>query len=333
MSNAHPIGAIKTIQFLFEVCVPLRFPSINNWKKKCLLSLVCWTLGVVSNASYSEAPSARHYEITNLCAPEGNIGNQHMGRLIALALSYHDVTASIRYGRTTCTHAREVRMLEQGTSDIFWAATSKEYESKIIPIRIPIFKGLLGHRIGVISADRQDDFAKITTLAQLKQVTMGQGVGWTDTAILNLAGFDITELPSIGRLYRMLSAKRFDMFPRGLMEPWEELSVYPSSGLAVERHIMIVYPLPAYIFVTPRKPELASIIESGLRLAIEDGEFDKLLFSNSVFVNALRNANADKRTIFHIPNPTLPSETPLHDKRLWLDIKAATDALPQTSDM
>jgi hypothetical protein len=298
LSNALPIGTIKTIQVLLGVCLLLQLSMIKFRKKKGFVPIFCGIFCVYPSVSYSETPAASHYELTNFCAPDGNIGNQHMDRLIVLALSYHKATASINYERKTCTHAREVRMLEQGHSDIFWAATNKEYESTLIPIRIPIFKGLLGHRIGIISSDRQENFARITTLAQLQQVTMGQGAGWPDATILDHAGFDVTELPSIGLLYRMLLAKRFDMFPRGLMEPWEEPSVYPSSGLAVEQHMMIIYPMPAYIFITPRKPELAKIIESGLRLALEGGEFDKVLFSNSAFVDALRKANAGNRTIF-----------------------------------
>lgn len=105
------------------------------------------------------------------------------------------------------------------------------------------------------------------------------------------------------------------------MEPWEEVKQLPTMNFAVEEHILIVYPLPAYIFVSPKRPELAKLILTGLELAIQDGSFDKLVMADPNVQQALRLANIKQRKIFYLENSTLTKETPLSNKALWVNLK------------
>lgn len=261
-----------------------------------------------------------HHSLIHFCGESDNMGNKFIDKLIELAFSYHPSTVSIETLGHKCSHAREQKLLEQGQSDIFWAATTKEFEATLIPVRIPIFRGLLGHRIAIIPAEDQGKYVDIKTKEQLLQLSVGQGQGWTDTRILEANGFNVTVSADVENLYGMLLANRFDLFFRGIMEPWDEVDQHPDLPLAVENNLMIVYRMPAYLFITPKKPELAAIIENGLWKAIEDGSFDQVIVNDPFFKEALEKLNANKRNIFYLDNPYLLDTAPVDDPRLWLDI-------------
>ena len=94
--------------------------------------------------------------------------------------------------------------------------SSPEWEQKLIPIRIPIDKGLSGYRISLIDGRRQDQFSALTSLAQLKALSLGAGRQWSSTAVFHRAGFDVVPGNSTAGLHSMLAANRFVHFPRGV---------------------------------------------------------------------------------------------------------------------
>jgi len=119
----------------------------------------------------------------------------------------------------------------------------------------------------------------------------------------------------------MLKLKRFDYFPRGINEAWNEIDKkgvnYPE--LMVEERTALYYPYPVYYFVNKENRELAARIEKGLKIALADGSFKDLFFeSHSEIIN---KANLDDRIIFKLQNPTLPEGTPEPDTSWWLNGK------------
>lgn len=274
-----------------------------------------------ANQEAAPPPIHQHYTITHYCGQSDNVGNQYIDKVIELAFTYHEATVTVNTLGHDCSHAREKKLLENGQSDIFWAATSEAYEASLIAIRIPIFRGLLGHRIAIIPEEDQGKYANIKTKEQLLKYKIGQGEGWTDSALLKLAGFHVIESADVDNLYKMLLADRFDLFFRGVMEPWVEVEQFKHLPLAVEKDLLVIYPMPAYLFITPHKPELAEIIEAGLWQALEDGSFDKLLVNDRFFNQALRSLKPQERNIIRLKNQTLPKTAPINDPRLWLDIQ------------
>jgi hypothetical protein len=59
-----------------------------------------------------------------------------------------------------------------------WAAVTEELERDALPVRIPIRKEILGYRIFLIRQQDRKKLAKITTLDELKQLTVWKGLGW-----------------------------------------------------------------------------------------------------------------------------------------------------------
>lgn len=218
------------------------------------------------------------------------------------------------------TQTRVNEEVRTGGLDLAWIASESELESTLLPIRIPLFKGLLGYRIFIINADNQAKFNGIETLDQLKQqITMGQGKTWADAKILEANGFNVVKTTKYPGLFYMVEGGRFDAFPRGVHEPFGEIKERPSLNLAVEENLMIAYRMPYYFFVGPDNHDLANDVELGLNRAIADGSFDKAFFGAPQVTDVIEKANMKARRVFFIDNPTLSKETPLDRPELWFD--------------
>lgn len=239
---------------------------------------------------------------------------------LALQKTLSPIKLSVRQDALSAPKLRED--LLEGDIDIIWTATNMDMEERALPVRIPLFKGLLGHRILIIHKDRQHLFDKVTTMGQAKQFTYGQGKGWTDTMILQHNGLTVIQAVKYEGLFHMTDGGRFDAYPRGVHEPWGEITSRPDLALSVDKNLMFVYTMPYYLFVTPKRPQLASTIERGLNEAIDDGSFDSLFLNNPMVKMVIKKANLSQRRIFKLQNPELPPLTPLDDPRLWINVSS-----------
>ncbi len=204
--------------------------------------------------------------------------------------------------------------------DIVWTMTSNERELNYLPIRVPLLKGLLGHRVFLIHKKNRQKFANISTLEQLQALSAGQENGWPDTEILKSNGFNVVTGYQYAGLFKMLADHRFDYFPRGMNEIWQEAPIYTGLDLMVEPGIVVYYPAPIYFFVAKNNPALAKRIETGLMLAIRDGSFEQLFLSHPSNQEMFTKTRLEQRKIFRLENPLLPEKTPLENPELWYQI-------------
>lgn len=240
--------------------------------------------------------------------------------LLQLALHYLDnkYTLVTRDGAMQA-QTREVEDLSDGKVSVIWIATSIDFEEQLLPIRVPLYKGLLGYRVFIIHEGDQNRFDQVHTLADLQAIPLGQGKGWTDTAILQANGLKVITAAKYEGLFHMLDGRRFAAFPRGVHEPWSEIASHPDLELAIEQKLMLTYKMPLYFFVAKGENELATDLEKALHMAIEDGSFDRYFFSNPMIRNVLEKANMGSRRVFELSNPLLPPKTPLGNTKLWFD--------------
>lgn len=214
--------------------------------------------------------------------------------------------------------SRAIRLLSDNQElDVLWSMTSRQREAQLLPVRIPLLKGLMGYRLFIIRAEDQTWFDNVRTLDQLRELRAGQGHDWPDTEILRANGFHVETSTEYEDLFRMLEAGRFDFFPRALNEPWSEVTASGSDHLTVEQQLLLYYPTASYFFVNRHNAELAERLEKGLEAAIADGSFDELFFGHPVNAYALSHASLGTRRMIKLVNPLLPAETPLQRKNLW----------------
>ncbi len=222
----------------------------------------------------------------------------------------------------TVTEARWVRMVKSGELDVIWGGIQRAYDEELLPIHIPVLKGLLGHRIFIIREGEQSRFDQVNTLEDLQSLTLGQSIFWGDTKILKANNMNVVGVVKYESLMPMLAVGRFDVFPRAVYEPFAEVKREKALNLAVEDNILIIYPFGMYFYVNIDNKRLAMDIEEGFHRAIEDGSYDTLFFNHPLIKDALEQADLKNRKVFHLQNPDLPSSVPLEDKSLWLDIES-----------
>jgi hypothetical protein len=242
-------------------------------------------------------------------------------KMLDLALSHIDTPYKVQQDTgEQRTQGRYVDDVISGKVDVMWAATDQDIENKLQPVRIPLLKGLLGHRIFLIHKDDQVKFDQVKTFADLQRLRLGQGTTWADTKILEANKLTVVKTNKYPSLLHMLDGGRFDAFPRGVQEPWSEVNSVPGLELEVEKKIMLVYKMPFYFFVSKNNQKLAKDLELGLNRAIADGSFNEAFFNDPAIRSAVEKADLKDRLVFQLENPQLPKETPVDRPELWLDL-------------
>lgn len=243
-------------------------------------------------------------------------------KMLQLALKHIDKKYKVVVTKEPYSQAKIMEEVTNGNLELFWNSSDSAKEEAFIPVRICLYKGLLGNRIFIINKNNQSKFDQVKTLDDLKKLTIGQGKSWADTKILEANGFTVVKANKYESLFYMVEGGRFDAFSRGVHEPFGELAAHPDlKNLTVEKNLMLVYRMPFYLFVGKKNPALAKDLEAGLNAAIADGSFDQTFFGDSSVQDVLAKADMKNRRSFFLDNPTLHKDTPLDRKELWFDPK------------
>lgn len=236
--------------------------------------------------------------------------------LLKLALEKTGRDYEVVQHQHAMVQARLLYELENdGGLDVVWTMTSRQRERKLLPVRIPVDRGLGGYRLLLVRKTSLSRFENVTSLDKLKLLTAGQGGGWPDVEILRAAGLQVVTAASYSSLFPMLGAGHFDYFPRAVQEIWPEMEVRGREALAVEPRLALHYPTASYFFVSRHRPELAADIARGFEIALRDGSYDQLFrrFMGPV----LDRAHLRERIVLELGNPLLPPETPVDVARYW----------------
>ncbi|MFT3734883.1 MAG: hypothetical protein QM776_07640 [Rhodocyclaceae bacterium] len=235
------------------------------------------------------------------------------------------------------TFPRAVSEVESGTGrvNIVARATNLDLESRMLPVPLPLDKGLLGYRLFLIMPPTQAQLDKVRTLDDLRQFSIGQASAWTDVKILGGNDFKVVIGENYEGLFQMLGARRFDLFSRGVNEIASEWQTHRDlvPGISIEKNFVVHYPLPRYFFV-PRTPEgqaMAERITDGLKRLVASGEFERRYQAYKRLV--LADVPLAGRKIFRLANSQLSSlAPPLNDKRWWDDLAPELSATVRSGE-
>ena len=219
----------------------------------------------------------------------------------------------------TMTDTRATEALTDGEPiDVAWLGVNATLDQQLSPVRIPIDRGLLGYRIFLIDGARQGEFDKVRDLADLRRLIALQGAGWADVAVLHQAGLQV-RTGDYSHLYRMTLARRGDFFPRSAFEAFSEQTqhVAEAPGLAVEKTLVLHYPLTSMFYVRKTDRTLHDDLYRGFLNAYADGSYMRLFNSNPDIRSALHQARLKSRRVIEIDNPFLSPETRAIDARFW----------------
>jgi len=236
--------------------------------------------------------------------------------LLKLALSKSGASYQAQASKHDMPQWRTLRHVQMGKElDVVWTFTTPERERDLLPIRIPIDRGLLGWRLLLIKATDADQFAQFDNVEQLRVLRSGQGHDWPDFPILRANGFNVSPSSSYQGLFAMLARGRIRYFPRSLTEIESEVQSHQQQGLVIAPRWVLNYPAPLYFFVQKEKTSLAAAIERGLLMAMKDGSMRQLFLQH--FGAAIKQAKLDQRSVVRLNNPYLSAETPLQRSEFW----------------
>jgi hypothetical protein len=205
-----------------------------------------------------------------------------------------------------------LRLKDGKDVDVIVSMTSIQLEELFTPVRIPIFKGMIGERLLLVHKKHLPYFTALKP-EQLKSVTMVQGLAWPDTKILKANGFNVIGGDIYSSLFALLDSDEPRAFPRAVHEIWEEMDRYPD--LTVTPDYYLHYPAALYFFVRKENTALAARLEEGLMQLINNGSLDRLL--NVYLGDKLMKAALGRRQQLVLTNPELPPATPLNNPKLW----------------
>ncbi|MBT0584797.1 amino acid ABC transporter substrate-binding protein [Alteromonas oceanisediminis] len=248
---------------------------------------------------------------------EGDVRNDYPVALLNLALNKTGVRYELKPSDRIMLQGKALRQLRENRSvNIVWSMTDQQRETELLPIRIPITKGLIGWRVFLIHRDNQTSFSRIASLATLQGYVPVQGEDWPDTKILQSNGFDVETASTYLETFEILSRFQADFYPRSVIEVLSELEIDNiNPDIVLEKRLALHYPSAMYFFINRANPTLAKLIETGLQRAIEDGSFDELFKAN--YQPLLEKLNLAERIAFELENPLMSQETPLNNSQYW----------------
>lgn len=201
--------------------------------------------------------------------------------------------------------ARDRAMVVGGVGlDVMWASATKEREEQMRVVPVDLLKNLNNFRVLLINDGSQTLFSQVKTLNDLKKFTVGSGEHWTDGYIMKDNGFNVMATSSYYGLFKMLAARRFHFISRGLHEIGYDTQAYKEFGLVKEESLLLTYdvPIPYCFFVNKDNIKLANRIERGLKIAQQDGSFDKLFYQMPSFKEGEEILKNSHRTLIQLKN-------------------------------
>lgn len=251
--------------------------------------------------------------------PSGSI-YEYRWKLLEVALQHtvnNGESFRLEPFREEVTQNRGISLLQTGIIDVVALGSNEEREAALRPIRIPILSGIVGFRLLIVRRADQQRIAAMDGETLRKQLVFGLNSQWADLEIMRSNGYTVVTSANYENLFAMLSAGRFDAFPRGLNEADRELAErqaqYPE--LSVEKTKALYFPFPIYFWVAKDNAALAQRIESGLQAALADGSFRKLF--ESYHAAEIAKLSSEQRQIIRMNNPILPLGVTEPDTAWW----------------
>lgn len=197
---------------------------------------------------------------------------------------------------------RSFEELKKGRLDIAILTSHNKHNQAegIYPVFYPIRKGILGYRVFLVNSNNTNLLKTVNTLESLKKYSFGFSSTWADFGIYKHNRFKIIDFFNYDSSFKMLEKKRFQLFPRSVLEVSDELDVRKKSfDIAIDRHILLHYPV-ADMYYTNNK-DLKDILDKGFKLMDRDGSWNELL--KTYYSEELQNLKLKERKLIKISTP------------------------------
>lgn len=280
------------------------------WRTGLVALLFCCSAKVV----WASEESTNNVLIRQSNIADINNEDYYFYRLLELVLRKTDAPNEFTQVKQLPYRLEDRRLrssLMQGSVDVLWSPTSAEFERQMLPVKISLLKDLNNYRLFLIRKNEQARFSAVHSLEDLRQLKGGMSPQWIDARIMKYNNLPLVEAVGYSKLFKMLAAKRFDYFSRGLYQIYSEVNFYPEYELQIEKELMLHYQNPVYFFVNKNNTALAQRLKTGLEIAQRDGSFDELFNSIPRYRWGTEVLQTHKRRVFELL--PLPGSAPAAD--------------------
>lgn len=295
----------------------MRKTNLTSYQLRLLLCLFC-TVFILTLIN-TRVANAAVWQITYPKAfNEGTKDFEYVVKLLELSLSKTGVRYAVTPTDDIILQHKALNFLKENRQvNVVWSMTDKQRESELLPIRIPIYKGLIGWRVLLMHEDNRARFARLEA-SDLMAKNSVQGMNWPDTKILRANGYSVINATDYSEVFQTMQRGQADFLPRSVIEVSGEMeNPELTNNLVLEENYVLHYPTATYFFVNKKNKILAKLIQRGLDIAITDGSFDKLF--TETYTPILEALNVADRVILSLENPLLPEATPLYNTSLWYE--------------
>ncbi|MGJ8678713.1 hypothetical protein [Paraglaciecola sp.] len=205
--------------------------------------------------------------------------------------------------------ARVVKLVETGyyKNFFFKHSITTEISKKVHTIHFPIDRGIIGYRIALIHPSNLNKFCNLTEESAVNNISIVQGIGWTDSDILQANNYRVYPLtnPDHDKVFGLIKKGRVDAYFRGVTEEKDEYFVAAQKkfGLVYEPCISFAYELPRFFITHINNHVNAKRVELGLKRAYKDGSFIKLWEKHHLH-NLIANKLVDRKILW-LENPLI----------------------------
>jgi hypothetical protein len=158
--------------------------------------------------------------------------------------------------------------------------------NNVIPVEFPVLNGMLGLRSLILTRENLPALQRAMAPSAFKELVAGMGAKWVDVEIMAANHIHVVEAQKFDALFPMLMHKRFDYVPLSVLEAQTALAehrfTYPN--LVISDEVSLFYPIPFYLYVNARRPQLAERLEKGLQKIIADGSLEQLFEKHFSYV-------------------------------------------------
>ena len=204
---------------------------------------------------------------------------------------------------------RYVQLIKSGQyCNLLATSAGSDLTQGLLPIQFPIYLGGGGYRVLLANHKSLAAAKAIRSLDDLRKFSIGSGIGWVDTSIMQANGLAVVQ-SNYMNLFEMLKAGRFDFYNRSVFEAAGELESYDARHeLAIVPDLVLVYPEDLFFYPSPNREDIRDAILDGLRKIHRNGQLAELLRTHSSTRHARAMLQSAKGRVLMLNNARL---TPL----------------------
>ena len=172
-------------------------------------------------------------------------------------------------------------------------------------ITSPILQSVLGLRNLVVLKKHVPIFQSIDSFQDFRIKSVGQVLGWHDSAVYMNAGINVIEALEYSKLFTMLNAERFNYIPLSIVEARGSLLLAKEGSEKFELldNVYIYYPWPIYINISHHYPELVDRINYGIKRMLDSGLLERIFHKH--FHSYLDQIEKDNSKVIVLVNPEM----------------------------